>query len=96
MLTISEEAVLTFIKKKNHCLFIATNSSLLSEHKTTDWVRGKISFFVQVVGLQETLLTTVKRWKLAWFGHVTRHDSLSKTIFLDILEGRRLPDRQNN
>ena len=35
----------------------------------------------QLVGPQEPLLATVKRWKLAWFGHITRHDSLSKTIF---------------
>ena len=47
------------------------------EHKTNDWVRSKISF---LVGPQEPLLATVKRQKLACFGHVTRHDSLSKTI----------------
>ena len=47
------------------------------EHKTNDWVQSKINF---LVGPQEHLLATVKRWKLAWFGHVTRYDSLSKTI----------------
>ena len=30
---------------------------------------------------QEPLLATVKRWKLAWFWHVTCHDSLSRTFF---------------
>ena len=44
------------------------------EHKTNDWVWSKISF---LVGPQEPLLATVKRRKRAWFGHVTRHDSLS-------------------
>ena len=29
-------------------------------------------------GPQEPLLANVKRQKLAWFGRVTRHDSLSK------------------
>ena len=48
------------------------------EHKTNDWVRGKISL---LGGPQEPLLATVKRQKLAWFGHVTCHNSLSKTIF---------------
>ena len=48
------------------------------EHKISDWVRSKINF---LVGPHEPFLTTVKRWKLAWFGHVTRHDSLSKTSF---------------
>ena len=56
-------------------------------HKTNDWVRTKINF---PVGPQESLLATVKRRKLGWFGHVTRHDSLSKTILRGILEvGRR-------
>ena len=45
------------------------------EHKTNDWVRSKINFRVCP---QEPLLATDKRWKLAWFGHVTRHDSLSR------------------
>ena len=39
-----------------------------SEHKTNGWVRSKINF---LVGPQEPLLATVKRRKLAWFGHVT-------------------------
>ena len=47
------------------------------EHKTNGLVRSKISF---LLGSQEPLLATVARQKLAWFGHVTRHDSLCKTI----------------
>ena len=45
------------------------------EHKTNDWVRSKINF---LVGPREPLLATVKKRELAWFGHVTRHDSLSQ------------------
>ena len=57
------------------------------EHKTSDWVRSKISF---LVGPQEPLLATVKRRKLARSGQVTRHDSLSKTLPQGTLEdGRR-------
>ena len=42
------------------------------------------------VGPQELPLANVKRRKRAWFGHVTRHNSLSKTILQDTLEdGRR-------
>ncbi|KAH3861537.1 hypothetical protein DPMN_024469 [Dreissena polymorpha] len=33
-----------------------------------------------LVGPKEPLLAAVKRQKLAWFGHVTRHDSLCKTV----------------
>ena len=43
-------------------------------HKTNDWVRSKSNF---LVGPQESLLATIKRRKLAWFGHVARHDSFS-------------------
>ncbi|KAH3721188.1 hypothetical protein DPMN_064107 [Dreissena polymorpha] len=32
--------------------------------------------------------------KLAWFGHVTRHDSMCKTVLLCTLEGGRRRDRQ--
>ena len=62
-----------------------------SEHKTNDCVRSKINF---LVGPQEPLQATVKGWKLAWFGHVTRHDRLSKTILQGTLEAGRRRDRQ--
>ena len=59
------------------CLRKLLRTSYL-EHKTDDWVRSKISF---LVGPQEPLLATVKRRKLAWFRHVTGHNSLSRTFF---------------
>ena len=61
------------------------------EHKTSYWVWSEINF---LVGPQEPLPATVKRRKLAWFGHVTSHDSLSKTILQSILEGGRRRGRQ--
>ena len=61
------------------------------EHKTNDCVWSKINF---LVGLQEPPLATVDRRKLAWFGHVTRIDSLSRTILLGTLEGGRRRGRQ--
>ena len=57
------------------------------EHQTKDWVWSKINFLVDP---QEP----VKRWKLARFGHVTRHESLSKTILQGTLEGERRRGRQ--
>ena len=56
------------------------------EHKTNDWVRSKINLLVSP---QERPPATVKRRKLAWFGHVTRPDSLSKTILQGTMEGGR-------
>ena len=53
------------------------------EHKINDWMRSKINL---VVGPQKPLLATVKRRKLASFGHVTRHNSLSKIILQGTLE----------
>jgi hypothetical protein len=47
------------------------------EHKTNAYVRDKINMYA---GKQEQLLSMIKRRKLAWYGLVTRHDSLSKTI----------------
>ena len=61
------------------------------EHKTSIWVWSKINF---LVGPEECLLAIVKRRKLAWFGHVTRHDSLSKTILRGIFGGGRRCGRQ--
>jgi hypothetical protein len=61
------------------------------EHKTNDYVRSKVRSYV---GPQESLLSTVKRRKLAWFGHVNRHDSLCKTIMQGTVEGGRKRGRQ--
>jgi hypothetical protein len=61
------------------------------EHKTNEYVRNKIK---DLVGPQEPLLATVKRRKLGWFGHITRHDSLPKTILQGTLEGGRRRGRQ--
>ncbi|CAH1250101.1 Hypp8767 [Branchiostoma lanceolatum] len=46
------------------------------EHKTNEYVRQVVR---NIVGPKEPLLATVKRRKLQWFGHVTRHDNLAKT-----------------
>ena len=61
------------------------------EHETNDWVRSKTVF---LAGPQKPLLTTVERWKLKWFGHVMRQDSLFKTILPGTLEGGRRRGRQ--
>ena len=37
--------------------------------------------------LFDPLLATVKRRKLTWFWHVTRYDSLSKSVLQGTLEG---------
>ncbi|XP_076456851.1 uncharacterized protein LOC143291108 [Babylonia areolata] len=61
------------------------------KHKTNDYVRNLVS---NLVGPQEPLLATVKQWKMAWFGHVIRHNTLSKTILQGTVEGGRRRGRQ--
>ena len=61
------------------------------EHKTNDWVWSKINF---LVGPEEALLATVERRKSAWFGHIMRQNSLSKTILQGTLESGRRRSRQ--
>ena len=63
----------------------------LNLYKTNDWMQSKINF---LVGPQEPLLATAKRGKLAWFGHVAHHSSLSKDILHCTLEGRRCHGQQ--
>ena len=57
------------------------------KHKTNNWMRSKTNF---LVGPQEPLLATVKRRKLARFGHVTHYSSLSKTILQGTLQRKCL------
>ena len=54
-----------------------------SEHKTNVWVQSEMN---SLMGSQELLQTTVKRRKLAWFWHVTRHDSFYITTLQVVLE----------
>ena len=61
------------------------------EHRTNDYVRQTVTTHA---GVQEPLLSTVKRRKLAWYGHVTRHTSLAKTILQGTEEGKRRRARQ--
>ena len=50
-----------------------------------------------LAGRQELLLSTAKRRKLSWFGHVCRHDTLLKTILEGTLDGggRRASPRKS-
>ena len=57
------------------------------DHVTNEEVRSKIQ---QAIGPHEDLLTTVKRRKLQWYGHVSRSSGLAKTILQGTVKrGRR-------
>ena len=53
---------------------------------TNEEVRAKIQ---QAVGPHEDLLTIVKRYKLQWYGHVSRSSGLAKTILQGTVRGGR-------
>ena len=65
-----------------------TDEPILQFYLTYNWAWSKINFLVVA---QDSFLAADKRPKLAWFRHVTRHNSLSKFIHKSILDGVATP-----
>ena len=61
------------------------------DYITNEEVKARIR---NAIGPYEDLLTSVKRCKLKWNGHVTRTSGLAKTILQGIVQGRRRRGRQ--
>ena len=59
---------------------------IYKDHATNKEVCAKIQ---QAIRPQEDLLTTVKRHKLQWYGHVSHSSGLAKTILQDTVKGGR-------
>ena len=60
------------------------------EHKTKEYVWQQVNI---LAGCQELLLSTEKRYKLSWYGHVCHHDSLPKIILQGTADGDRYKGR---
>ena len=60
-------------------------------HVTNEEVRNRIR---QATGPYEDLLTTVKKRKLRWYGHITRSTGLAKMILQGTVQGGRRKGRQ--
>ena len=60
-------------------------------HVTNKAIRIKTK---QAIGPYDDLLTTVKKRKLKWYGHVSRSSGLAKTILQGTVRGRRRRGRQ--
>ena len=56
------------------------------DHITNDVVRDRIR---QAIAPYNDILTTVKRRKFKWFGHVSRSAGLAKTILQGTVQGGR-------
>ena len=61
------------------------------DHVTNEAVRNTIK---QAIGPYDDLLTTVKKRKLKWYGHVSRSSGLAKTILQGTVRGGRRRGRQ--
>ena len=61
------------------------------DHVTNEEICSKIQ---QAIGPHEDLLTIVKKFKLQWYGHVSRSSGLAKTILQGTVKGGRRQGRQ--
>ena len=61
------------------------------DYVTNKEVRAKIQ---QAIGPHEDLLMIVKRFKLQWYGHVSRSSGLEKPILQGTVKGGRRQGRQ--
>ena len=61
------------------------------DHITNDAIRDTIR---QAIGPYDDILTTVKKRKLKWYGHVSRSSGLAKTILQGTVQGGRRRGRQ--
>ena len=66
-------------------------NTLYKNHVTNEAFRRKIQ---AAIGEYDVLLTPVRKWKLRWFGHVTRASGLAKTILQGTVKGQRKRGRQ--
>ena len=61
------------------------------DHVSNEEARAKIQ---QAIRPHEDLLTTVKRCRLQWYGHVSRSSGLANTILQGTVKGGRSQGRQ--
>ena len=71
-----------------YCKILCTS---YKDHDTNEEVHAKIQ---QAIGPHEDLMTTVKRHKLQWYGHVSRSSGLAKTTLQGTVKGGRRQGRQ--
>ena len=60
-------------------------------HVTNEEVRNRIQ---NAIGVQDDLLTMVKKWKLRWYGHISISSVMAKTILQGTVKGARRRGRQ--
>ena len=78
-----------FPLQETACFAVCMSQPILNI--TNEEVKARIG---NTIGPYEDLLTTVKRRKLKWYGHVTRSSGLAKTILQGTVQGGRPRGRQ--
>ena len=76
----SREKKLTFVMRCYQRLFNISYKG----HVTNKEVCRKIQ---AAIGEYDKLLTLVKKWKLRWFGHISKSSGLAKTILQGTVKG---------
>ena len=61
------------------------------DHVTNEEVRNRIQ---NAIGVQDDLLTVVKKRKLRWYGHISRSSGMAKTILQGTVKRARRRGRQ--
>ena len=79
----NEEKRISAFENKAHRRLLEINYRHM---KTNQYVNETI---IQLVGKFEPLLTTIKRRKMSYYGHICRHNSLANTIMQGKVEGAR-------
>ena len=79
---IAEKRIQDFENKSHRRLLCI----IYRQHKTNKYVREQI---LNQIGKYEPLLSTIKRRKLTYVGHICRHETLAKTILQGKIEGTR-------
>ena len=74
---------------ENKCYRKILNITYLDRISNTD-LHLKIS---EILGNTDSLMNTIKKRKLKWYGHLTRSNGLSKTILQGTIEGKRKQGR---
>ena len=80
---LNEENKISAFENKSHRRLVEIN---YRQRKTNAYVKETI---IKIVGKYEPLLTTIKRRKLLYYGHICRHDMMSTTIMQGRVEGTR-------
>ena len=87
--------ITTVIESRIQALEMRCFRKLLSisirDHITNEVIKARIG---NAIGPYEDLLTSVKRRRLKWYGHVTRSSGLAMTILQGIVQGGKRRGRQ--